>query len=79
MSEYDFKVGDMVAFKNGGSVVYSNFGEEPYYQARIIKINGGWATVQAIGIPCKMQWIPLDGLCKALIAGRGTNDRTRIS
>lgn len=73
MSEYDFKVGDMVAFKNGGSFVYSNFGEEPYYQARIITINGGWATVQAIGIPCKMQWIPLE---RVLREYRGdTHDR----
>ncbi len=69
MSEYDFKVGDMVAFKNGGSFVYSNFGEEPYYQARIIKINGGWATVQAIGIPCKVQGIPLGMLYKITDCG----------
>lgn len=69
MSEYDFKVGDMVAFKNGGSFVYSNFGEAPYYQARIIKINGGWATVQTIGIPCKVQWIPLGMLYKITDCG----------
>ena len=69
MSEYDFKVGDMVAFKNGGSFVYSNFGEEPYYQARIIKINGTTATAQAIGTNCKMSGIPLGMLCKLVDCG----------
>lgn len=69
MSEYDFKVGDMVAFNDGGSFVYSNFGELPYYKARIVEINGSIATAQAIGTNCKMSGIPLGMLCKIADCG----------
>lgn len=40
----EFMVGDLVAFKNGDSFVYSNFGKLPYYKARIVEINGTTAT-----------------------------------
>lgn len=68
MSEYDFKVGGMVAFKNGDSFVYSNFGKLPYYKARIIEINRSIATAQAM-TNCKMSGISLGVLCKIADCG----------